>query len=87
MKRRNLKKSINNLCSELLAECIALHNYENVDKDAVVNVIESILMMQADMICRVSHVEPKSGKAFFQRLRDDLVVRTESIIDDIQALA
>jgi hypothetical protein len=87
MKRRELKKSINNLCSELFAECIALNYYENVDKDAVANIMESILMMQADIVSRISHVQPGAGKNFFKKLREDLVARTEEIIDDIQALA
>ena len=87
MKRRELKKSINNLCSELFAECIALNYYENVDKDRVANVMESILMMQADIVSRISHVQPGAGKTFFKKLREDLVTRTEEIIDDIQALA
>lgn len=87
MKRRELKKCVNNLCGELFAECIALTQYEKVDKDAVSNVMESILMMQADIICRISHVEPGAGKLFFKKLREDLVARTEAIIDDIQALA
>lgn len=87
MKRRELKKCVNNLCGELFAECIALNHYENVDKDAVTNVMESILMMQADIICRISHVQPGAGKKFFKKLRQDLVDRTDAIIDDIQALA
>ena len=53
MKRRELKKSINNLCGELFAECIALNYYENVDKDRVASVMESILMMQADIVSRI----------------------------------
>ena len=87
MKRRERKKCVNNLCGELFAECIALSRYEKVDQDAVANVMESILMMQADIICRISHVQPGSGKKFFAKLREDLFVRTEAIIDDIQALA
>ena len=87
MKRRELKKSINNLCGELFAECIALNYYENVDKDRVANVMESILMMQADIVSRISRVQPGAGKTFFKKLREDLVTRTEEIIDDIQALA
>ena len=87
MKRRNLKKSINNLCGELIAECIALCEYEKVDRHAVSNVMESILMMQADMICRISHVSPNPAKPFFRQLREDLFTRTDAIIDDIQALA
>lgn len=87
MKRRELKKCVNTLCGELFAECIALNHYENVDKDALSNVMESILMMQADIVCRISHVQPGAGKIFFKKLKDDLVTRTEAIIDDIQALA
>lgn len=86
MKRRELKKCVNNLCGELFAECIALYHYEKVDKAAVSNVMESILMMQADIISRISHVEPGSCKLFFAKLRDDLTCRTNEIIDDIQAL-
>lgn len=86
MKRRELKKCVNNLCGELFAECIALHHYEKVDKAAVSNVMESILMMQADIVSRISHVEPGACKLFFAKLRDDLASRTNEIIDDIQAL-
>ena len=87
MKRRELKKSINNLCGELFAECIALNYYENVDKDRVASVMESILMMEADIVGRISHVQPGAGKNFFKKLREDLITRTEEIIDDIQSLA
>jgi hypothetical protein len=44
-------------------------------------------MMQADIVSRISHVQPGAGKNFFKKLREDLVARTEEIIDDIQALA
>lgn len=87
MKRRELKKCVNNLCNELFAECIALNQYEKVDKNAVLNVMENILMMQADIICRISHVEPGAGKLFFKKLNEDIVNHTDAIIDDIRALA
>lgn len=86
MKRRELKKCVNFLCSELFAECIALYRYERADKVAVSNVMESILMMQADILSRISHVEPGAGKLFFAKLRSDLACRTNEIIDDIKAL-
>ncbi len=87
MKRRELKKCVNYLCGELFAECIALSHYEKADKTAVSNVMESILMMQADIVSRISHVEPGAGKLFFAQLRKDLTNRTNEIIDDITALA
>ena len=86
MNKRKLKKGINYLCSELFAECIALSQYENVDKNAVANLMESILMMQADIISRISHVEPGAKKLFFKKLHEDLSDKTMEIIDDIYAL-
>ncbi len=86
MKRRELKKAVNYLCAELFAECIALSHYEKVDNDAVANVMESILMMQADIISRISHVQPGACKPFFAKLREDLANRTDEIVDDIRGL-
>lgn len=86
MKRRDLKKSINYLAGELFAECIALTEYGNVDEHNVSAVMENILMMQADMISRISHVEPGCTRLFFRKLREELADRTEQIIEDIKGL-
>ena len=88
MKRREIKKDINSLCGDLFAECIALLQYENKPntKD-VENVMLTILEMQNDMISRLSHVEPGSTKLFFKKMREDLIARTEDIVEQIKALA
>jgi hypothetical protein len=88
MKRREIKKDINSLCGDLFAECIALLQYENKPntKD-VENVMLTILGMQNDMISRLSHVEPGSTKLFFKKMREDLIARTEDIVEQIKALA
>ena len=86
MNKRKLKKGVNYLCAELFAECIALNQYEKVNEEAVSNVMESILMMQADIISRISHIEPGNTKNFFKKLHEDLANRTTDIVDDIQAL-
>ena len=88
MKRREIKKDINSLCGDLFAECIALLQYENKPntKD-VENVMLTILGMQNDMISRLSHVEPGSTKLFFKKMREDLIARTEDIVEQIKALS
>lgn len=86
MNKRKLKKGINYICTELFAECIALVQYENISNEAVSNVMESILMMQADIISRISHIEPGNTKQFFKKLHEDLANKTNEIVDDIQAL-
>lgn len=87
MKRKNLKKHINYLCGELLAECMAATDFSKKDnKQDVENVMLNIIKMQNELICRLSHAEPGSTELFFKKLREDLKKRTEEIIDQIQNL-
>ncbi len=86
MKRRKLKKTINYLAGELFAECIALMEYEKVNEQSVSLVMEHILMMQTDMINRLSHVEKGCTRLFFKKLREDIANQTELIVEDINGL-
>lgn len=86
MKRRELKKSVNYLCGELLAECFARVQFDNVPEANARAVMESILIMQADIVSRISHVQPGNTRMFFKKLRQDLTDRCEEIIADINTL-
>lgn len=86
--KRDLKKRINNLCGDLFAECVACVHYAKVNRDDADAVMMNILNMQDDILCRVSHIEPGlSTKVFFKKLNDDLSSNTQSIIEQIEALA
>lgn len=88
MNRRKLKKSINYLCGELFAECVALLQYRNeIAREDVDNLMKSILLMQNDLICRCSHVEPGSTKLYFKKLRETMIRTTDEIVEQIKALA
>lgn len=88
MKRRELKKTINYLCGELYAECVALLQYHKVSSFAdIENIMHSILMMQNDLVCRLSHVEPGSTKLFFKKLRQDMISRTNDIVEQLKNVA
>lgn len=86
--RRQLKKAVNGICGELFAECVAIRHYSNVKNlDDVDNVMRAILILQNDIISRVSHVEPgMKAKVFFARLKDDFQAGTNEIVDSIQTL-
>ena len=87
MTRKGLKKHINYLCGELMAECMAAADFSGKDnKQDVENVMLSILKMQNDWICRLSHVEPGSTKLFFQKMKEDMQKRTDEIVEQIQNL-
>ncbi len=88
MKRRELKKTINYLCGELYAECVALLQYHKVSSFAdIENIMHSILMMQNDLVCRLSHVEPGSTKLFFKKIRQDMISRTNDIVEQLKNVA
>ena len=87
-KRRELKKGINFLCGELFAECVAIMHYQKPPpQEDVDNVMTNILQLQDDMLNRVSHPEPgMKAKAYFKKLRADMVGHTEEIVEQIKAL-
>ena len=81
--RRTLKHSFNLVCGELFAECVAASLYGN-NSDNCEAIIYSILKMQSDFICRISHPEPgMPAKKYFQKLREDFVAQASDIVDQI----
>mgnify|MGYP003326258473 CR=1 FL=1 len=87
MKRKEAKKTINYLCGELYAECLALVNYQNVEKTEIDSVLKNILLMQNDMLSRLSHIEKGKTKLFFKKFHEDIKANTDEIVDQIKALA
>ncbi|MBO5314342.1 MAG: hypothetical protein IJ421_04605 [Prevotella sp.] len=86
--KRTLKKNINYVCSELLAECIAtsaLHNNEtSVDTKAL---LYSIISTHNDFIRRISHPQPgMKQKEYFKIIIEDFNKHVCEIIDQIVAI-
>lgn len=86
--KRNLKHSINNICSELFTETIAASLYgSNVNKDNVEAILAAIVLLRNNYIGRVSHVEPgMNAKDYFKDLREKFDADTNEIIDQICSL-
>ena len=86
--RRDLKKTINYICSELFAECVAASLYNgNHSEDNVNALLSSILMIQNDYVNRISHPEPgMKKKEYFKDLIDNFNKQTSEIIDQIASL-
>lgn len=88
MKRRELKKNIRFMTSELLAECLWLkHTQTNVSDDDIHNLIDSIFIMHNEYISRLSHVDSRQTRLFFRKFRNDLVSQANDIVAQISALA
>lgn len=87
MNRRKAKKNINELSAVLYAECMSIsYSNPNVSKEDVRNVLCNILMMNNDLVKRLSHIEPGSKKLFFQKLKQDMAETTDNIVEQMRSL-
>ncbi|MBR2234268.1 MAG: hypothetical protein IKI19_04285 [Prevotella sp.] len=86
--KRTLKRSVNSICEELFAECIAASLYGNEQQsDNADAVLFSILKTQRNYIARVSHPEPGiSAKAYFHDLRTKFAAEVSELVDHISSL-
>lgn len=83
--KRKLKKTINNICGELIAECVAasLYNGEKTADDAA-SVIKSIISVHDNYTRRISHPEPgMPAKIYFKDLIDKFNLEVSELIDQI----
>ena len=86
--KRSLKRGINLICEELLAECIAASLYgAEAHKDNAEALLFSIIRLQSDFTCRVSHPEPgMPAKSFFKNLRQQFAAQVSEKVDQINNL-
>ena len=84
-KRRNLKRQINYICSDLFAETMAAALYgAKVDIEAVDDTLATILVLRNDFIKRISHPEPgMEAKLFYKSIIKDFNLQVSDIIDKI----
>jgi hypothetical protein len=86
--KRELKRSINYICSDLFAETVAVSLYDKkASKENLEALLASILIIHDDFIRRVSHPEPGlAPKAYYKAIIEDFNKQVSEIIDHIQNL-
>ena len=83
--KRDLKRTINYITSELFAECVAasLYSGKNAPED-VDGILSSVVMIHNDFISRVSHPEPGiPQKQYYKNLVAAFNKQASEIIDQI----
>jgi hypothetical protein len=83
-KRRELKKNVNYIASELFTECF-LHNSES-NKDKVDELLMRILLLQNEFLKRISHTEPGAAKKFYRKFNADFKKEVNELINAITEL-
>ena len=86
--KRSLKHIINLICEELFAEAVAASFYGNQpNEENAEAVLSSILRLQSNYICRISHPEPgMEAKQYYKDLREKFSIEADEIIDQINNL-
>lgn len=84
-KKRDLKRNINYVCSDLFAEAMATALYGNKDnKDAADNLLSTIIITRNDFVARISHPEPgMKPRDYYKALIRDFNEQISDIIDKI----
>lgn len=88
--KRTLKKEINYIAGELLAECLFNKYYvPGVDADKLDELMGKIANIQDDFLCRVSangDKDPKKVKVYYKKLRADFDKAIDGVFEDLVAL-
>lgn len=87
--KRNLKRTINLVCSDLFAEVVAhsLH-HGKPDKETAEALLASIIVIHSDFIKRISHPEPgMKPKEYYDFLVKDFNKHVEEVVDQINNFA
>ena len=84
--RRQLKKSVNLICGELFADCVALGMCGNAQAEQLDAIMTEVLDLRCDFVARISHVDKANTKTYFTKLREDFTDRVNALSDRIVSL-
>ena len=86
--KRDLKRAIHAVCTELFAECIATSLYgAEKDKEMIDPIFKSVISVHADFIRRVSFPEPGiAAKKYYKFTIDECNKQVGEIIDQLNNL-
>ena len=84
--KRDLKKSINYIASELFQECIVLKMRKKADGATADEILVDILDLQNEFLARTNHPQPGAIKAYYRKLYSDFNDAVDAIIAKMQAM-
>ena len=84
--KRDLKKAINYVASDLFLECIVLKQIKKADAAKADEILADILNLQNEFLARAGHPEPGNVKGHYRKLNQDFANEVDLIIRRIQAM-
>lgn len=83
--RKNLKKTVNFIVSELFTQCLVLRTVKGADDAKVREVLADILKLQSEFLSRANHTEPGNVKGFYRKYYEDFNAQADAIYDKMMA--
>ena len=81
--KRHLKQSINLICEELFAECVAGSLYGQ-NRESAKALIFSTIKMRNNFVRRISHPEPgMSANAYYKDLKEKFAAQASELLDQL----
>ena len=84
--KRELKKAINYVASDLFLECIVLKQIKKANPSAADAILGDILCLQNEFLARAGHPEPGCVKKYYRKLNEDFGNEVGAIIRRMQAM-
>lgn len=80
--RKQLKKSINYICSELFTDCMALRMCEQ-EHEKSDRLMAQVLQLHAEYVASISHVLKGQEKQSFKKLREEFIQKVNALSEEI----
>ena len=77
--RKKLKKSINNICSDLMLVYAVVLQDQPQASESLQQVGADILALNVEFVKRISHTEPGSVRLFYTKLREEFSEKVRNI--------
>lgn len=78
--RKKLKKSINNICSDLMLVYAVVLQDQSQASESLQQVGADILALNVEFVKRINHTEPGSVRLFYAKLREEFSEKVRNIL-------
>lgn len=86
--KRNLKRAINSICTDLFAECVAACLYSDKSNEESLNaLLASVIGIHDNYVRRISHPEPGlKPRLYYKDLINNFNKEISEVVDQINAM-
>ncbi len=81
--RKDLKKTVKNLCGELVADLVMLSACKDANHEEINRLVNEVAKLYNEFVTRLSHAGKGSEKLFYKKYRDEFTNRFNTLAEEI----